>query len=104
MLSMFIVFTTLKLTGTISWSWFAVCVPLYYFILEVSVIVAFYKICKRIYKKHFKENRKKYPNFSEIGDKLSNKMKEIKIPENFDPNVIEKINNLKKEVEKKAGN
>lgn len=99
MLSMFVVFSTLKLTGAIMWSWGYVCIPLYYLILELGVIYGLYRFFKGIYKAKYKVNREKLPNFSEMGSKLS----DIKL-DDIDGSLVDKINNLKDRLNKTKKN
>lgn len=99
MLSMFVVFATLKLSGAIMWSWGYVCIPLYYLLLELCVIYGFYRFCKKTYDVKYIENRKKFPNFSDIESKLS----DVNI-DNVDVNIADKINALKERLEKNQKN
>ena len=99
MLSIFVVFATLKLSGAIMWSWGYVCIPLYYLFLEIGVIYGLYRFCKKIYDVKYIENRKKFPNFSDIENKLS----DVNI-DNVDVSIVDKINALKERLEKNQKN
>lgn len=72
MLSMFIVFTSLKLLGYIIWPWYIVCLPLYYLIIEIIVGLL---ILAWVYKKYlsiYKKNRKELPDLSPAIETLKN--------------------------------
>lgn len=70
MLSMFVVFITLKLCNVIQWDWIFVCIPLFYFIGELVfallILILFYKC----FKKNYKENRSKMPDLSDSISKV----------------------------------
>ena len=75
MFSMFVVFSTLKLLGYITWPWYIVCVPLYYLILEIIIGFLIFAWVHKIYKSIYKKKREELPDLSPLISELKEKGK-----------------------------
>ena len=72
MLSMFVVFTTLKLLGYITWPWHIVCIPLYYLFVLIIIGLFLFVWVHGIYKNIYNQKRKDLPDLSPAIETLKN--------------------------------
>ena len=57
MLSMFVVFSTLKLLGYITWPWHIVCIPLYYLFVLIIIGLFLFVLVHGIYKNIYNQKK-----------------------------------------------